>query len=560
MRVLKGSVIGLGLLLQAGVVAAVDFRDPNTSFFSVENFTYFDGSEVQHFNVAGYYTRAAGDVPARVAILPRLGADISRLEVIDRQGRMVPGGEVADASQISVLRIPLRYRGALPNASEGAAVAAQVSGNPIASLHPEPLLNGGFPVVYPPAQMSPTGGMVISDTQQYMAQVQAQKQFLDEWQRMRVETASMDELAVRLVIDGEIVSERRLSGSAVLSSGTLPQLHIREPTTEQYNRLREGTYEVDVSYYFRDFQTGSIVANYDFRRFMSQFVERSRQAVTTSRSSGWSIFNIGSRRTSVRQHVRESDNMNSTFDSRTNTVVEMVDADEALIEQFERRFFPPLSQQQVVENHLAAAREADAAGNAELAKAHRDYVAALNSGDKDSEMDAVGAAAALASGNYALFVAKGVRFSSSSSSMADSFHQVLSAQSQESGGENWTSSHSRSARRRVSVWLTPSAERAYRPWMGICHLQFVSGHLYGQPHVYVVPTCLANGGPAHRAGLWPGMWIARMGGRSIRNLGQMEQLLEQYEPDETLVLDVLGANNQLERLQLRLGQGLEIVD
>src|SRR5690606_40084906 len=96
MRVLKGSVIGLGLLLQAGVVAAVDFRDPNTSFFSVENFTYFDGSEVQHFNVAGYYTRAAGDVPARVAILPRLGADISRLEVIDRQGRMVPGGEVAD--------------------------------------------------------------------------------------------------------------------------------------------------------------------------------------------------------------------------------------------------------------------------------------------------------------------------------------------------------------------------------------------------------------------------------------------------------------------------------
>ncbi len=547
------------LALSPTATQAVDFVDPNTSFLSIENFYYLGGDgNLTRYATAGFYHPQKGAVPPRFSMLPRVRLDGANIVAINKQGQKVAIDGINDASEISVINIPVSYRGTLPNEMEGAAIWSQINGTRLERFLPSALVHpNGQPAIYPPAQFSPLAGAVIQHTNQYMQQVNAQKALVDSWKTVRAEVANMDSLEVKLMLNGEIIASRAMQGAAILASGRFPSLSVREPTLEYLNRLREGTYEVEINYNFKDSRLGSVAASYDYAAAMSNYIEETQRAITRSRSSGWSIFNIGSRRSSVRQHVTQTARQNSSYDQRTNTVVEIEDADDLLISQFESQFFPGLSRERAIQEHTEAAQLAQSQGNQPLADAHMKYVEALTSGDRQSEIDAIGAAAALSSGNYAMFIAKGVRFQNSSTSQASSFYRVVSQNVSEGVGKTWTGTKSTSVKRRVAVLVTPDDKKRYKAWLGLydgAPLQTASGNFF-------VPTCILAGGPLHKSGIQQGMLIARIDGKTIKTIADLQNVLSNREPGEEIEIRAQSQQNPqyFETYYVKLARG-EMLD
>ena len=533
-------------LAASSASTAIDFKDPNTSFFSIENYTYLNNSgKVDNFRAAGYYTPPKGAVPAKVSMLPRINIEQDKLVVINTSGNKVKISSVSNVNNVDVIQVPLSYTGALPYDQQGAAISSRVNGTPLQNFRPIALVNESMnnePIIFQPAQFGPIGQAVRDDTKRYMDSLADQKKFLDSWKAMKVETASIEGLELQLKIDNEVVAERSLPGSAILSSGKLPNLIVKQPDLKTFNRIKGGTYEVEVKYSFKDAQVSSIVASYDFSQIMTQYIEQTRSVATSSSSSGWKIFNIGSRRTKVKQSINESSQQNSTYDSQTNTIIEIEDADDDMIFQFENEFFPGLTQQQAIKAHQDAAAELKTT-NPELAKAHLDYANAIVQADGNKSFDAIGAAAALGSGNYAMFIAKGVQFHNNGYKQNSSFRRVLSANVQEGQSKNWVSTKTRTVKRKVTVLLSPDENSEYSAWIGMCDARPYAGVYQFQQHTFLLPTCIMAGGPMHQAGILPGMLIVNINGRRIANRDDLVDLLEDYEPGDEVRVNVLHPQN-----------------
>lgn len=551
----------IGLLVAAlylsGSVRAVDFQDPTTAYYSVEKFAYLDRDRgFTFYQGSGFFAPKRGDLPARVFMLPGIAVDLQSVEAISKKGRKIQLEEDM-TEDLTSLRIPVRYRDPLPAEEVGAAIAAAIAGQPLIALQPRPVLEpNGFPAIFPPAQTNPqiTNG-IIQATNIYRGELQAQQKWIDEWKTTRAEKATINSLKVSLIIDGDEVSTSEISGALVSSGGRLTWLTIKAPDQAQINRIREGTFEIKSSYKFRDASVQSIEASYDFRKFMSSFLEETRTAVTNSRTSGWKIFGIGSRKTSVRRFINEESRNNTQVDVKTKTAIEIEDADDNFVAQFESQFFPELSKERTIDSHLAAAQKAESEGNKDLAKVHLDYVTALRADNKDSEIDAVKAAAALSSGNYAMFVAEGVRFRNDKDTLADSFHQIITATVSQGASVEWASRKTRSTQR--SVTSITEADRQAEPgaWLGLISAADYNIQTQFGPRAYLVPTCIAEGGPLHRAGILPGVLISAFDGNSVTNADQLKSFLDDRSPGDQISLSIMDPQNPNAEIQreVRLG-------
>jgi hypothetical protein len=553
------SVATLVLATLSHSARAVDFKDPTTSFFSVEKFTDLSfNREAPNFTIFGYYTPKKGALSARVSLLPTIKINPNNLIVIDQDGNKVKLRSTTRANNISSIQLPLSYSGKIPNIQQGAAISSTIQGTPLKQYIPSAIINTttNTPHIYRPASAphGPIAKEVIRDTNLYIEAIAKQDAFVSAWKGMRVETVSIEGMNVSLLIDGDVVAERKLSGSAILSSGRLPKLIIKEPSQSTLNRIRGGTYEVEVTYQFRDAKVSSIVANHDFSKYMSQYIEATRHVATRSRSSGWKIFNIGSRRKSVSQSIKETNKSHSTFDSNTNTTIEIDDADSNMIAQFESEFFPKLSQLKVITAHQTAARELQSS-NPELAKAHLDYATAIVDADENKSFDAVGAAADLGSGNYASFIAKGVQFHNNKYNQNNSFHRVISAEVREGKTKSWTSVKRTSVRRSISVILSPE-ETATIPWSGLCGMNTFNTPYRNRMRTFMLPTCLMGGGPLARAGVEAGMLIYSVNNKNVTSFNDWSDIIKSSEPGDQLRLKVLapnGMNTQTIRVTLEAG-------
>ncbi len=536
---------------------AQDFQDPNTRFFSTGGVAYLKDGKIVKYRGVGYYVPARGDLAAQVTMLPRLSVRQDELKAFDLEGNPIQETRLTDAEKVSSVEVKIGYTGALPLEPEGAAIAAEVHGTPLSLFLADPLvLPSGQPVMFPPAASSPFAPTIISATQSYAERLKPQAQWIAKWKAMRMEMASLDGLSLRLLVDGEVLASRSIPGSAVPQNGRLPSLFVRHPTTSHFNRLRGGNYEVEVSYQFRDSHAGTITANYDFRQVMTEYVEQTQQTITKSRSSGFSIFNVGSSRRSISQHVKSEDKSHASSDARTSTVIEMEDADPNLISQFESRFFPELSKQKAIVEHTRAAEAAEQSQQPTLAKVHREYAQALMADNKEKELDSVGAAAALSSGNYAMFIAKGVRFNQSSAQQSNSFHRVMSARAENSVSIDWTGRRVSSVRRSVNIILEPERVREVRGWLGLCDA--APWLAFGRTHF--VPTCIVAGSPLHRAGIQPGMLIDNINGHTVETIGDLDEALDDAKPGDKVALAVLFPDGKYRRYSVTLAEGLPAME
>lgn len=524
----------------------LNFSNPNTRPYSVERFDYpVKSGNYQIYQGCGFFTPATGDIPTRVFMLPGVKVDIDGIQAISNKGKTVDIDDVQEGDELTSIRIPVSYTDPLPNADVGAAIMASISGKPITSLQPRPLLDpGNQPVMFQPAAMNfQMANGIRAAVQQQMTKVNEEKSYADAWAGARSERAGFESLVIEILIDGEMLVRREYPGSMIATNGKITTLAVRNPDTEMLNRLREGTFEIQCTYRFKDANVGAIHATYDFRRVMSQYIEKSRTAVTQSRSSGWKIFGIGSRRTSLKTSINESVKDDTVVDQNTNTVIELEDADDEMIARFEAEFFPTIVKERVIETHLRAAEAADVTGNRELAKAHRDYVMALQDDKRDAEIDAIGAAAALGSGNYAMFIAKGVRFHNDKDTVADNFHQIISASVTEGASKEWSSQVLRSRYRSVIRTVEPTNEEEADIWFGLLNGGNWQMQTSFGPKSYLFVSCVAEGSPLHRAGVLPGMLISDIDGEEIRVGNDLERVLGDCKPGDTVTVNVLDANN-----------------
>ena len=551
--------LGLSIVTSA---SAVDFSNPNTSFFSISDFLYPEQLNIKSFNVSGFYTPKVGNNKAQISVLPHVSLNVSAAKFLDDDGFNVDVSEIDKKTRLSEIIIPIRYVRTLPNDIEGTAIASQVmSGTKLEQYLPEPVLQGpGLPALdnygsnFPDVRMA-----VMSSTQQYMNLLQSQNQAKQKWQSIKARLAEMDSLEIKLKISGETVAARKLSGSTIIAGNTLPPLTLIEPSLRTVNKIRQGFYDVEIGFTFRDTNTGSINVTQDYAMVMNNYINETRRVITKSKSSGWSIFNIGSRRLSTSQKINESARYNSHYDQTTNTNIVIEDADTSLISYFEDQFFPTLSKIDTISSHLEAAQLASNSNNQKLEKAHRDYAKALQTNNESSELDAIGAAAALSSGNYAMFLAKGVRFKKTSGSQVSSFSRVISQNVSEGISKDWTAVKKRSAYRKITIALLPETnDKGYKSYEGTCGMNTYNSIYLSMPHSYFIPTCIKEGSPLHAAGILPGTFVVSVDSEQITSPQQYINIIKTHDPGDVIYYRVLKMTNvgpQTATKRVVLGKG-----
>ena len=432
--------------------------------------------------------------------------------------------------------------------------------------------------MYPPATTQPSLVQAIyAGYSQADNASAAQRTLATQWGSYVPSAIPLNELAVSLVVGGTTLASQSYPGSTVLTSGWLPQLYIYQPSQSIKNLIANGNYEMAVSYRFLDSKTSSIDAKIDAKQVIDTYLNETREAITKNKSSGFAVFGLGYRRSKLKTSITQSMDSGITSSSVASTRIVMNDADDSMIEHFEEAFFPEAQMKEVISNHFAAAEEAGKQGNTQLQQAHLDYAKSLEQQDKLKEVDAVAAAASLAAGNYAMFVAQGVRAQISNDSKEQKFRRVITNSADIEKRVEWSMVKKYSVQRQINTILRPESTTKQAAAWGICGgvmMDYtvpgpVSYTPYGTQHSALpkkglLVTCTYQGAAAHSAGLTAGMLIDRIGGQPITKIQDYYDALAYSEPGQEIDIRVLdGTQNAIGgvyktlALKPRLGQPIK---
>lgn len=556
----------MALIASAAVPLAVHAQDltPNSQFFSVQNYYYPDANgDYRPYRAFGFAEQSVPTSP-RLLVLPTLSVGSSDVQFFETSGQEFDPQVDPDREAASV-SMKVRYSTALPVEAQMPGIAAALLGRNYSFFIAPPITDtNGNPLMTPHAQgYPPVSSAIHSAYADYARALVPQQELIAHYRTFQAQAVPMSELKLSLMIDGTEVASRTLSGSTLISGSSLPPVTLVAPTAYQVNKIKGGSFDLSLAYRFRDSNVASVEADFDRSTLVRSFLEETQSAITKQKSSGWQVFHIGSRRSKISQSINA--NVESSYIGRhiDRTRVVMRDASDAMIRLFEDKFFPEISRQNVISGHLSAAAIAEADGRPELARAHSEYAAALANNNELAEVDAVGAAAALNAGDYATFVAKGVRASSSNNIKANSFRRVVSEELEQTRVTGWRDTRIVSAQREVTVpvQLEDSAEQM--PRWGLCNA--VWGPLpasvpnpYGPPVQLsgMMPTCVNAGSPFAAAGLIPGSLVLSFNGRRVRSQGEFETAIERLKPGDIADIRYFDLNTNSEqsvRVKSKLG-------
>lgn len=553
---MRTSSIGYIATLFVMAAPAVAQIQPNSQFFNVANYLYPAGNgNWLEYRATGFAQPAVQGVPARLFMMPRMRLTRNSVKFSDNVGNAFDPN--ADPSRrAKTIGVTVGFDLTLPTEVQRPAIGAALSGISATNyLAPWPTQPGGDPVMHP-ATMTDFNlrQAVIQSFQAYKAETEKLKGYADKYATYVPMVATLQELRVALIVDGDEVAVRSFPGTAVLTGSALPQISIQEPTEYVQNKLASGDFEVLVGYRFLDAKTSSIQATFNTRQAVSQFIEETQRAVTQRKSSGWQVLGIGSRRSKMKSSLEQSMKSNTEISNMQGTRVVMYDATDDMVERFEQRFFPQLSKSDAIERHLDAANKAQEAGNLELAKVHRDYAAALQANDTMKEVDTAAAAAALTAGDYAGFIAHGVRMSNQNHTMTNNFRRVVDVNVEVIDDKEWTEVKTVSVLRETSLPVLMEEKKRYVATIGLMSggayaFPFVRQNQWGQPEFAnrtgLLATGILPGGPLGNAGILPGAVITAIGNYAPTNAAELENALANFEAGETITVKVLVASGRM---------------
>jgi len=542
---------------------------PNSNRFDIGNYIAIDNNGKYYpYNAHGFYENASAGATARVYLMPILKFDLSSIKFIGADGRETS----IHSSDLRSMIIPVTVNLGLPNESQKAAIIAAIKGNTtIQAFYPPIVKNtAGFPIVNQLVNSNPTlMNQLMAIANQYEANaILPQQQMITEYNNgYKTQIISLTEMEIMVEAGNEIVYNKRIPGTWISTGGTLKNITLDNPSEYVKNLIAQGNGQILISYKFKDSRSSTINAHIDATAILNQFLSEAYQSSVSQRSSGWSFLGFGSSRKSIKSSFDQQVNQQVSTSIIANTTIEMYDADDDMIRQFENAFFPTLSQQEAIQNHINAAEKAKAEGNTELMNLHLKYVESLQKNDPNLTPNIEAAVASLGKNDYVGFIANGVRIGSNSGSGNNTFKRVLNSNEVSTMAANWNQTKVISLQHSVTQPVFVSQEVKFKASLGAIdaipfqnslymfngyntQLQNISGVIIGP---------ITVGGAFQRNNITPGTLLTKIGSYSVYSGQTVTDALSHYEAGDkvniTLILPTMGNPNvyQEQRVEVTLG-------
>lgn len=494
--------------------------------------------------------------------MPQLSFNKNQLSFIGKNGKTYASDEKLEAKDIAKVRVYLSYNGNLPTKEQSIGILSQIEHTPVDRIPRfkfyDPSNKNNNIVSSMMLDYIFQNENVKKDINNFINQgkegLKKQDEIFAKWAKMSPQVVAISGLRIRILLDGEVVGEKKLNNT-VISNGRLPDIYLSDLDEYKINRLKENGFEIEVDYLFKDVKKSSITAKFNLAQMIDTVIDESRKMSSSSSSSGVQFLGFGKRRKTMSESVKDSFKEQTISQQKANTVIEMEDVDDSMMDIFEEQFFPKISQEKLVQEHLLAAEKAQAAGNAMLAKAHFGYAKAIQDQKDNLDVDIKDAIDSLNKKDYAGFIAKGLKIQNSKSSGNSQYSRVISSHVEEGKNIDWTFNKSVSVNRAVTQLINTDEKLTYKAALGLCNAAIIPWTMpiykgYGylndprsydtNMYNYLVPYCIVEGSPLQASPINFTTPIKSIDGVKINSFNDLIQLLDSKEPGDEIELVYIG--------------------
>ncbi|WP_129056960.1 hypothetical protein [Chryseobacterium sp. CH1] len=416
---------------------------------------------------------------------------------------------------------------------------------------------------------TPLHNQIIATATKYQSDVlNPQQQLISDYNaNYKAQIISPTELEIIVEAGGEVVYTKRIPNTWIATGSKLSDITIDYPTEYVKNLIADGNGLILISYKFRDSKGSYINAHIDASAIVNQFLDEAYQSSVSQKSSGWSFLGFGSSKKSIKSSFDQQVTQQNTSNSIANTTIEMYDADDQMIKEFESVFFPILSRTEVIQNHINSAAKAKAEGNTTLENLHLKLVESLQNNNPDLAPNIEKAVAALGKKDYIGFIANGIRWGNYSGGGNNTFRRVLNSSEMTNLVSNWSQTRTITLQHAVTQPVIVSQDVQFRASLGIVDVISFQNNLYmsnGFGNVIIQPVNgvilgpITTGGALHQNNITPGTLMTKIGSYSVYSGQTFTDALSHYKPGDktylTLITPTVNPNiYQEQRVQITLG-------
>jgi hypothetical protein len=517
---------------------------PSSKRFEVKNYISINAQGNYYpYHSHGFVENVGSGTSAKMFLMPIIKFDLKNIKYINSSGLET----YSSNNDIKAISFPITADLNYPNESQKAAIGASLKSGTTLHAYYSPIVKNNFggPVINPLAGIY--SAQIIAQANKYEENIKKQNEYIDTYNKHTPELISLLEFEVIMKVGSDIVYNNRFDGSYISLGNSLDDIEIESPSTYTKNRIASGNFSMIVKYKFRDSKNSYINAHLNAKLIIDQFLSEAQQSVVKKKSSGWSLLGFGSRRKSIKSKFDQQVNQQYSAERISNTTIEMFDADDNMIQIFENTFFPTLTKQKVIENHLKSAEKAKASGNTELEKYHLDYVKSLQENNPDLEVNIGAAVAALAKKDYVGFIANGVRWGDYKANENSSFRRVLNSSEMSSEQANWSQTKTISVQHSVTQKVANSEKVQLKAYMGLVDGIPYQGNLLinnGFSNQWnnikgIVLGPITQGGSLHQNNVTPGTLLLSIGSYQVDGVQTLSNALSKYDPNENVNIVVL---------------------
>ncbi|UUC45196.1 PDZ domain-containing protein [Flavobacterium cerinum] len=515
----------------------------NSKWFQVnEYYTIGNSGKYELYKTHGFVENVPDNKSGRIFIMPIIEIDDDDIKYFDSDGNAITSN-----GNIYSISIPITFISKLPTKYEIPSIGSNLDGISILAYY-RPLLKDNFGnLIIHPNAAGFFSTQIYAQTQKYEESLKKQNELSEKYKSYKPELVSLSEVQITLEIDDDVVYNKSYYGTYIGNN----KISFKNPSNYVKNRIASGDYSIYISYKFRDSQNSYVDATFDAKTIVNQFLDEAQKSMVSQSSSGWSFLGFGSRRKSIKSSFNYTAQSNYKGATYSSTSVEMFDADDRMIQQFENAFFPILSQSQAIENHLKAAEIAKLEGNIELQKIHDDYVKSLQNNDPNLEVDIAKAAAALSRKDYVGFIANGVRWGDYKVKGNNDFRRVIVDNNEFEQHKDWSQLKRVSVQHSITEKINSQKDVNYKGDIGLIggipH-QFY-GHLNSNGFVYynqlfkgIILGGIAEGSALHRRNIVSGTFITSINGNNVYDSQSFINTLRNINPDDDVILKYIELN------------------
>lgn len=530
----------------------------NSNRFEVKNYIAIDDNgRYNPYYAHGFVENVGSGSNPSLFIMPLLELNLENIKYIDLNGNET----TKNANDVYSISIPITANLALPNESQKAAIGAALNTGTTIKYFSPPIVKNNFGVIPINPNAGVWTGQIIAQATQYEQKyIIPQQQLITSYGIYKAQIISLSEYEVIVKVGNDVVYDERFPGTLISMGNTLDDIAIDRPTEYVKNRIANGNFSIVIKYKFKDSKGSYINAQIDAQRIINQFLSDDQKSSVSQSSSGWSFLGFGSSRKSIKSNFDQQVNEQFTDQRIANTTIEMYDADDQMIQLFENAFFPVVSQQNAIENHIASAERAKLDGNTQLMQYHLDYAKALQTNNPNLEADIGKAVASLAQKDYVGFIANGVRWGDYKASGNSSFRRTLNSSEMTQMLTKWSQTKKISVQHAITQKVALSQTVDYRASIGL-----IDGIAYPSTNMYitngyntvvksikgVILGPITEGGALHQNNISPGSLITKIGSQSVFDGQSLTNAINNYKPGQTaniVLIEQVGFNLFQEKL------------